>query len=184
MKKSLMVLLLIAALGIGMICIGPVSAQSEKEDFQATWCRTSVNAGVTIDPGESGRSIRKDGFADWTVTSNDPRVQGQFYAYDVTFNLSKEVPGIGNEGLVHAEFILTPDVGSGTWEGQWRCLYTIEDGVRYATVTANGHGTGDFDGMKIRVYGKRAYVSPTCKTEKPENVWPWDGYILFPASVE
>ena len=65
-------------------------------------------------------------------------------------------------------------------------MYTIEDGCSYAIMTANGHGTGDLDGLKIRVYAKHLFYDLDC-SDLDANGWPYplfEGYILTPASVD
>jgi hypothetical protein len=195
MKKERVFAIITVTLAALLLSSVPVLAQAEKSYFTGTWCRIEVNSGTGIVPGESGRSIRKDGWARFNVFTDDPRVTGEFYSYDVTFNLSAPVPVScpyekdAREGLVHANFILTPDPQSGiegTWEGQWKCLYTIEDGCAYTIVTANGHGTGDLDGLKIRIYAKDEFYHLNCST-CDANGWPYpsfNGYILIPASVD
>jgi hypothetical protein len=195
MKKERVFVIIAVTLAALLLSSVPVLAQAEKTYFTGTWCRTYVDSGTKIIPGESGRSIRKDGWATFDVFTDDPRVSGEFYSYDVTFNLSPYVPvscpyeKSVREGLVHANFILTPDPESGiegTWEGWWKCLYTIEDGCAYTTVTANGQGTGDLDGLKIRIFAKDLFYHLNCST-LDDNDWPYpsfNGYILSPASVD
>ena len=81
------------------------------------------------------------------------------------------------------DFDLTPyDTEiDGTWEGKWKCRYTIEDGVRYAEVTAVGHGTGYLDGMKISVSTKNPTSPWPCDVG---GSWPLEGYILDPNSQD
>ena len=154
-----------------------------KTDFTGIWCRDWVDPGI----GEilpSGRSVRKDGSAEFFVVVDDDRVTGLFHSYNVTFNLSAPVPdidGIGRRlGLVHADFSLYPDAQEGTWEGNWKCRYTLEDGIYYVTITAEGHGTGDLEGLKIRVYTKDEFgAGLNCSALGPEGR-PFKGYILDP----
>lgn len=168
----------------------PVMGQAEKTDFTGTLCRTEVDLGTTtLLP--SGRVLGKDGWAFYHVFTNDPRVSGDFYSYDVTFNQSPEVPvscpiaANRRQGLVLAKFILTPDPSSGingTWEGQWRLMFTIEDGCQYVILTANGKGTGDLFGSTIRVFAKHEFYNLNCAT-LDANSWPYplfNGYILTP----
>ena len=193
MKKESVLTIMVLAMAALLLSSVPVLAQAEKTDFFGTLCQLAVDPGTTT-VLKSGRVMRKDGWATFDVFTDDPRVTGEFYAYDCTFNLSSAVPvscpieANIREGLVHSNFILTPSDSNinGTWEGWWQFMYTIEDGCIYGTLTANGHGTGDLDGLKIRVYAKQEYYAVACAA-LDANGWPYplfNGYILTPASVD
>ena len=79
-------------------------AASEKTEFAGTWCRISVDNGITKEL-PSGRLVRKDGWALMDVTVGNELVDGEFHSYNVTFNMSVPDPDTGfREGTVHAGF--------------------------------------------------------------------------------
>jgi hypothetical protein len=158
-----------------------------KEEFEGTFCRYAKTSGTTITL-PSDRVVRKDGWALWDITSTDERVAGVFESYDVSFNLSPKEPidgpktGSARTGAVHANFILTPYDSEimGTFEGSWRGRYTIEEGWRYWAMTVNGHGTGDLEGLKIRVDVKYLIFDADCTDLDPQYPNLFSGYVLDP----
>jgi hypothetical protein len=151
-----------------------------KFTFTGNLCRTDDFSGTPWVELPSGRLFSQGGFAAWLVTSPDPRVAGEMESYNMVFNVKGGFfPGQTLEGNAHAHFTLYPTVGSGTWEGVFECLYKIEDGTNYHTLILNGHGTGDFQGMVIKI--KETHEIPfatsmACWMPEAEP-WPFNGHI-------
>jgi hypothetical protein len=141
------------------------------EEFSGTWCRTFSYPGTRTFL-DDGRVIVEGGYAEMNVDVDDDRVSGKFYSLDWKINASPE-----GTGVVHTDFMLDPYAKDGTFEGKYKCCYTMEDGVRYVTVTVNGRGTGELDGLLLRVYSKFKFEnSISCGAGVD---WPFEGKILY-----
>jgi hypothetical protein len=196
MRKLGICTVIVVATAALLLSSAPVMAKTERTYFEGTWCRTGVAPTGITKVFKNGKLMRREGNAFFDVFTDDPRVTGEFEIYDVFFNIGPFVPvdcpvakDNAFSGHVQANFTLTPDPDSeisGTWEGRFEFKYSIEDGCHYGRLTANGHGTGDLEGLKLRVYAEHEFYDIAC-TNCDANAWPYmvfNGYILAPASVD
>lgn len=140
------------------------------DEFSGSWCRTYSYPGI-MTTLEDGGAIVEGGYAEMNIDVDDDRVSGKFYSLDWKIHAHPDLTG-----AVHTNFMLDPSAKDGTFEGKYKCLYTLEDGVRYATVTVNGRGTGELDGLILRVYSKFIVEnSISCGTGVD---WPFEGFIF------
>jgi hypothetical protein len=191
MKKTSVLVIVAVAIAALLLSSVPVPAKVVKEDFTGTWCRTDAPPTGITKVFKNGKLMRREGNAFFDVFTDDARVTGEFEIYDVFFNIGPFVPvdcplakDNAFSGHVQANFTLTPSDSyiNGTWEGRFEFKYSIEDGCHYGKLTANGHGTGDLEGLKIRISAEHLFWNIECNSGYEDMLF--NGYILTPASVD
>ena len=153
MKRGIFLSVIILAVIALFLSPCPVAAKGKK--FEGTWCRTA--AGREDGPDlPFGWRVSVNGWIDAEVDSSNDRVTGQLHLYGYTYPRVEYDEEAGSEGLLQGDFILEPTAhaGTGSWYGKYECLYTVENGIRYHTMTLDGRGTGDLAGLVISMHFK------------------------------
>lgn len=189
MKKQRVFTLIVIVLITVLLSAGPVLAQAVKTEFEGTRLNTIGN----IDPGTSwdsdGVGHTRDRLSVWGIDTNDPRVTGQkYFVINYNFQLPEKTGRCVASGPMWGTFTLVPDIYCTDWDsdlcvewtGSWEGTYTGKwDGYGYAYQDYVGHGTGELEGLKIRVFSD--VLDPACPPPPPPfKTWSFDGSILNP----
>jgi hypothetical protein len=179
MKKQRIFTIIVVTLVALLLSAGPVLAEAEIIDFTGTRTRT---AGGGTPPEIVGCRVFRTIWANWTITTDNYLVTGQWSNYDSKVN--REVlecdpsdppvpPFALGQGIIIGPFMLTPDadVDGGVWEGTWKIFFR-PDGSSLVTAEAKGVG-GDLEGLRLKARGVGGLVDR-----------PFNGSVLIPASAD
>jgi hypothetical protein len=189
-KMSVMISLLVGVL-ILVFTVEPCMSQAVKDEFSGYRVRTKqIQTDIRINACRYNVDNQE---AWWTITVNNPLVDGTWYNWDtklrgeiVEFTMpsgpnipcdpSQDPPEgfktvVMGQRIVFGPFSLIPDAAEGgVWEGTWK-LQFFPDGDALHTAEANGHG-GLLEGKSLHVFTR-------IPAPWPSPMW-FKGWVLTP----
>jgi hypothetical protein len=180
MKKMLVMISLLVGVLVLVFSVEPCLSQALKEEFSGYRVRTKqVQPDVKIFACRNNVDNQE---AWWTITVNNPLVDGKWYNWDTklrrsiveyTMPTGQNIPcdpsedppegfkGVVNgDGIVFGPFTLVPDgAEGGIWTGMWKIQF-YPDGSRLQTAEAKGQG-GLLEGRSLHILTRSPAPVPT-----------------------